>query len=565
MDARLEDRTGRTDSLWLVAQVESLQVWACEAAAGQEPREVARGLVGGVQGVVAIAQGSRDPDAWLALDVAGKTLVAPFDPSTKGQARQMVEALRPTDAQGEARAPEASLRALARLAKRLAASVSVGPAKHRRILDADEYVAHVFPADGHLAPDADGLLRALERIPLVDVPGRRRKRRAPQGGERDEYLRIRARLAWCHARLTFREATAWARGRAHLTWTDLVSVGLIGLFKAIDLFDFGRNCVLSTYASEWIRSYIRRTVADLDRLVRVPNYVNADELRRLPPELRRPPVSLSGLDGPDADELLYSHAHRRYRDESDTADDHDLPEVVNRALAGLKQRERAVLRGRYFRNQTLEEVGLEFEVSRERIRQIESRALERLSRDPRLLRAARASRWSWAAPWPCEEPDENGERSYKKASSAKSGKKASSAESGKKAPSAESGKKAPSAESGKKAPSAESGKRTSPAEAGKKAQRAASANHPRSRWPLPATILGRLSALSAANGSVFDLPGASGVAAPLRQLRVVTVADLLRLRYDAVEHCPGLGPRNMQRLIALRGEACARLEVGRPR
>jgi RNA polymerase primary sigma factor len=200
-----------------------------------------------------------------------------------------------------------------------------------------------------------------------------------------------------------------------LQFLDLIQEGNVGLMKAVDKFDYRRGYKLSTYATWWIRQAISRGTADQARTIRVPVHVidsitkvmrtsrqMLNELRREPtPEelaerLGMPPAKVRhvlkianeplSLESPVGDEEN-SHLGDFIEDQNailpiDAAIQSNLREVTTRALALLTPREERVLRMRFGfginTNHTLEEVGQQFSVTRERIRQIEAKALRKL-------------------------------------------------------------------------------------------------------------------------------------------------------------------------------------------
>jgi RNA polymerase primary sigma factor len=200
-----------------------------------------------------------------------------------------------------------------------------------------------------------------------------------------------------------------------LSFLDIIQEGNIGLMKAVDRFQFRRGFKFSTYATWWIRQAITRAIADYGRTIRLPVHV-IESLNRLEKERKalrletgrepRPediadrmkmPVSKVRLlldaqktpyslemkigedDGTELGDLLHD---RTIRSPEDTALDGDLSNEVERTLAPLSDREKEVLRLRYGlgadREYTLEEIGRRLSVTRERVRQIESRALQKL-------------------------------------------------------------------------------------------------------------------------------------------------------------------------------------------
>ena len=216
------------------------------------------------------------------------------------------------------------------------------------------------------------------------------------------------------------------RGRG-LSFLDLIQEGNIGLIKATERFEASKGFKFSTYATWWIRQAITRAIADQARTIRIPVHmvetVNkvkkasaelsnqkgyepsveeiAEELK-MPVEkvreiirLSQTPVSLETPIGEEEDSVLGDFiADDSSIAPEDVADSSDLRERIHDALQKLTSREAKVLMMRYGfeggKCYTLEEVGKEFNVTRERIRQIEAKALRKL-RHPSRSKFLRAS------------------------------------------------------------------------------------------------------------------------------------------------------------------------------
>ena len=252
-------------------------------------------------------------------------------------------------------------------------------------------------------------LREIGRVPLLS--SEEEIALAVKISEGDE--RAKQRLTEANLRLVVSIAKKYV-GRG-MYFLDLIQEGNVGLIKAVDKFDYTKGFKFSTYATWWIRQAITRAIADQARTIRIPvhmvetinrlkkiqsqllhenGYEPSEEViaekMELPVErvreimrVAQEPVSMETPIGPEEDSRLMDFI----KDEEALAPDEAAlktitNEDIDSVLHTLTPREEAVIRLRFGlkdgRCHTLEEVGMEFDVTRERIRQIEAKALRKL-------------------------------------------------------------------------------------------------------------------------------------------------------------------------------------------
>jgi len=265
-------------------------------------------------------------------------------------------------------------------------------------------------------------LKEIGQYPLISGAMEKELAKRIQAGD-DEAKNI---LARSNLRLVVSIAKKYVGRSPDLTLLDLIQEGNLGLFKAVDKFDWNKGFKFSTYATWWIRQAITRSLADQSRTIRVPVHMvetiakYKQVVRRLAQDLGRDPlpeevaiemnmevdkiyniekidqatVSLESPAGPDEDDgkstLGDFIADDKILSPAEESSRRIVADQVKEILDDLPPKERKILEMRHGLvdgiTHTLEEVGKEFGVTRERIRQIEAKALEKLRQHEKIER-----------------------------------------------------------------------------------------------------------------------------------------------------------------------------------
>lgn len=277
-----------------------------------------------------------------------------------------------------------------------------------------------YTRDSHSYSSVQMYLKDIGQYPLINAAQEKELARRIVAGD-DEAKNL---LARSNLRLVVSIAKKYANRTADLTLLDLIQEGNIGLFKAVEKFDHTKGFKFSTYATWWIRQSITRALADQSRTIRIPVHMvetiskYKQVMRRLAQDLGRDPLAeeianemgievekvhvieqinqeTRSLEQPIGDDDDKSTFGEFIPDEKILRPDQEasrrmLTDAIRSVLDELSPKEKRILEMRYGLidgvQHTLEEVGKEFGVTRERIRQIEAKVHEKLRQSDRIQR-----------------------------------------------------------------------------------------------------------------------------------------------------------------------------------
>ena len=276
--------------------------------------------------------------------------------------------------------------------------------------DEEKYKEYADLSSGKVYDNVKIYLKSIGKVPLLKTEQEKEIAKRIQAGDQD----AKDELIEANLRLVVAIAKKYV-GRG-LQFLDLIQEGNLGLVKAVDKFDYTKGFKFSTYATWWIRQAITRAIADQARTIRIPVHmvetINkltrvqrqlvqeldreptaeeiAERLGNISPEKVREiqkismaPVSMETPIGEEDDSHLGDFIEDKHALSPDEyATNELLKDEINNVLMMLTERERKVIQLRFGlidgRARTLEEVGKVFGVTRERIRQIEAKALRKL-------------------------------------------------------------------------------------------------------------------------------------------------------------------------------------------
>ncbi len=283
-----------------------------------------------------------------------------------------------------------------------------------------EKLALKYSKDAKTYDSIQMYLKEIGQYPLIAANEERDLARRIEKGD----IEAKNLLARANLRLVVSIAKKYVGRSSDLTLLDLIQEGNLGLFKAVEKFDWTKGYKFSTYATWWIRQSITRALADQSRTIRIPVHMvetiskYKQVVRRLSQDLGRDPLveeiatemnlevekihiieqinqETVSLEQPIGDDDEKSTRGEFIPDDKILRPDQDasrriLSDQIKEVLETLSPKERKILELRYGLNDgvqhTLEEVGQEFGVTRERIRQIEAKVHEKLRNNEKIAR-----------------------------------------------------------------------------------------------------------------------------------------------------------------------------------
>ncbi len=291
------------------------------------------------------------------------------------------------------------------------------------LLDLDgtvEKTALKYSKDNHTYDSIQMYLKEIGQYPLISAFQEKELAKRIEKGD----LEAKNLLARANLRLVVSIAKKYVGRSSDLTLLDLIQEGNLGLFKAVEKFDWTKGYKFSTYATWWIRQSITRALADQSRTIRIPVHMvetiskYKQVVRRLSQDLGREPLAEEiaiemnldvekihiieqinqetvSLEQPIGDDDEKSTRGEFIPDDKILRPDQDasrriLSDQIKEVLSELTPKERKILELRYGLldgvQHTLEEVGADFGVTRERIRQIEAKVHEKLRHNEKIAR-----------------------------------------------------------------------------------------------------------------------------------------------------------------------------------